>query len=222
MQDRPEELAASSIGEVCPCIDFDQASRLWRANKTTNGSVSNSMQYYRCVGDDVFVNAGTCWRRGHIVRVKQNSADVKTKIGTIRGIREDRTQIRCWTSTEFVERRDADGYDHRPFRRRETRILLSGEQVPLPYVTSTCALSLPLSAGDSVQHSLVWLTSVSLDSVPDDVGTFCIHSLTMFVTFFLNLADQQTQRALYGVCQGAARHGARKLTEMLGLHCCVA
>ena len=131
MQDCPEEIAANSIGAIPQGIDFNEASRLWRANKTRSGSMSNSMRYYRSVGDDVFVNAGTRWRRGHVVRVKQNSSDVKTKIGTIRGVPEDRTQIRCWSSTEFVERRDADGYDHRPFRRRETRILLGGEQVPL-------------------------------------------------------------------------------------------
>ena len=125
---------SSPIGAIIPGMDFDEASRLWRANKTRSGSMSNSMQYCRCVGDDVFVNAGTRWRRGHVVRLKQNSTDVKTKIGIIRGVPEDYTQIRCWSSTEFVERRDADGFDHRPFRRRETRILLGGEQVPLTCV----------------------------------------------------------------------------------------
>ena len=126
MQDHPEE--GSQRHSNMPKLDFLQASSEWLANKTRHGSsMSDAMQYLRCVGDDVYVNAGSRWRRGHVVKVALNSVDVTTKIGTIKGVLEDRTQIRCWSSIEFVEHGNGE-YDHRPNRRKESRIVL-GDQV---------------------------------------------------------------------------------------------
>ena len=125
-QDHPGE--GSQWRGNMPKLDFLQASSEWLANKTRHGSsMSDAMQYRRCVGDDVYVNAGSRWRRGHVIKVAQNSVDVKTSIGIIKGVLEDCSQIRCWSTTEFVEHGNGE-YDHRPNRRKESRTVL-GDQV---------------------------------------------------------------------------------------------
>ena len=110
-----------------PLIDFDAASAAWRGNKYNDGS-SVGMRYYRSVGDDVFVTLGTRWRRGEVTRVFQTSVDVKTASGMIRGVVDDRVNVQCWASTEFVESGDGT-YNHRPTRRKQSRRMLWGMQV---------------------------------------------------------------------------------------------
>ena len=135
MQDHPEE--SSQRDNNLPKLNFHQASSEWLANKTRHGSsMSDAMQYFRCIGDDVYVNAGSRWRRGHVVKVTQNYVDVNTSIGTIKGVLEDRAQIQCWSSTEFVEHGNSE-YDHRPNRRKESRVIL-GEQVTSYRMRSLC------------------------------------------------------------------------------------
>ena len=107
-----------------PTIDFDDASRQWRANKfSPSASASTGLRYYREKGDDVFVNMGMRWCRGVITAVHAHSVDVSTDRGNVRGVHDDMRQVQDASSTEFVERKD--GYcDHRPARRTETRQLL--------------------------------------------------------------------------------------------------
>jgi hypothetical protein len=109
-----------------PLFDFDEASRAWHLNKYRE---ANGMRYFRAVGDEVYVNTGMRWREAVVVGVNEKSIDCTVVGGVVlRSVADAKSHVQCVSSTEIVERRDGDGYDHRPTRRIERRELLGTTQ----------------------------------------------------------------------------------------------
>jgi len=102
-------------------IDFDEASKIWRANKFRD---QVGFRYYRAVGDDIFVNTGMRWREGRVTKLGTTSVEVEVDGKLMRSVSDAATHVHCFASTQFVERPDGDGYDLRPNRRFEKRHML--------------------------------------------------------------------------------------------------
>ena len=111
-------------------IDFDEASKLWRANKHMTAP-SSGFRYYRAPGDRVYCQCGVRWREAVVTAVYTSSVDVELADfpgRVLKGLADGPTQIRCFSSTCFVARHDGDGYDLRPTRRQESRKVLGSKE----------------------------------------------------------------------------------------------
>ena len=123
-------LPGSQVMHPPPSFDFDEASRIWRLNKYKDAV---TMRYFRGVGDAVYVNTGMRWREGVVIKVYPNTVDIDVGGKLMRGVSDARTHVHCDASTQFVERKDGDGFDLRPQRRVEKRVmLLSKDRVRAP------------------------------------------------------------------------------------------